>query len=217
MKIIVSGPIDGAIKDFYERLPEAPWVLCTGDFGVWPDPAKIDRATRRKGGTQDFAHLYLQGFQAKIPTLFVAGVHEDHRWLEQRKSIPEGMEVLGEITWLMNGYKTPIGDHYETIRITGLGKVYSEATFNGKFNRKSYRHYTRRELEKGCASGPTDILLLHEAPAKPVKNLIYATRPKLIVHSDKVYREYEVLGIPAIGLPKQSTKIIDTDKTFKVQ
>lgn len=218
MRVALSGPIDGAIKEFYDKLPEVPWALCTGDFGVWPDPAKIDRATRRKGGAQDFAYLYLHGFQAPVPTIFVSGTHEDHRWLEQRKGIPEGMEILGEVNWLMNGYKTHIGGHFDTLRVTGLGKVYSEATFNGKFNRKSYRHYTRRELEKGCASGPTDILLLHEAPAKPIKNLIYATRPKLIVHSDRTYRKYSILDVPTIALPKHTIKIVEyQNEAFKVQ
>lgn len=219
MKLIATGPIDGQIIDFYNNLTDKKinWILSTGNFGIWPDLAKINRVTRLKGKNQDFAKLYLKGFQAPISTLFVAGVHEDHRWLEQRKSITDGLEILGEVNWLMNGYKTTIGDMTKTLNITGLGKVYSEATFNGKFNKKSYRHYTRRELEKGCASGPTDILLLHQEPEKPIKTLIYATRPKLIIHSSEEFKQYNLINIPTIGLPKSKIINIYYDgNTFKI-
>lgn len=220
MELVIVGPIDGDIKSLYSNLnpAEVSWVLSTGDLGVWPDPAKIDRATRRKSEVQDFAELYITGFQAPIPTLFVAGVHEDHRWLEQRKHVSEGMEVLGEVNWLMNGFKTIIGDASNTLRVTGLGKVYSESTFSGKFNRKSYRHYTRRELEKGCASGPTDILLLHEEPSKEARTLIFATRPKLIIHAAKDFRQYKLLEVPTYGLPKlKMIKVSYDGNELKVQ
>jgi hypothetical protein len=206
MKLLLAGPIDGNIASFYKQIDKTvDWVLCTGNLGIWPDPARIDRATRLKSGPQDFAKLYLGGFQAPIQTLFVAGVHEDHQWLENRKRIPEGLEILPEINWLMNGFKTTIGDAVEVVRVTGFGKVYSESTFDGKLNKRSYRHFTRRELEKGCSSGPTDILLLHEAPSKPVMNLIYATRPKLIVHSAKESYLDHIQDIPTLALSRGDT------------
>lgn len=206
MKIAVTGPIDGNIENTYKRVPkDVNWMLCTGEFGIWPDPKRIDRATRLKGNKQEFARLYINGWIVPIPTIFVAGVHEDHRWLDEQKKFPEGLQILDNLHWLMNGYKTIIGDAEKEIRVTGLGKVYSEATFNGRWNKKSHRHYTRRELERGCSSGPTDILLLHENPmnpSNPVRNLIYATRPKLIFHSSKELIVEEIQGITVVGVPK---------------
>ena len=116
-----------------------------------------------------------------MSTLTVCGVHDDLRWLKQRQDMCH-LELLPNLNWLVNGHKTVIGWGEHNVRVTGLGKVYSKSTYNGRFSKKSLRHYTRQEVEKGCSSGPTDILLLHEHVDEPgVRNLIFATRPKLIV------------------------------------
>lgn len=180
-------------------------MLCTGSFGTWPDPAKVDRPTRKREGAGDFARYYIQGPENRLQTLYVSGVHEDHDWLKNRLHMGN-MEVLSNVHWLANGFKTIIGDHEEQLRITGFGKVYSEATFNGKVTSKSKRHYTRSEFEKACSSGPTDILMLHEAPDNEwTRRLVFATRPKIIVHS--YYKEklpYMFMETPTLALaPRQ--------------
>jgi hypothetical protein len=211
MELILAGPIDGKIKNFYQVLKDYPpnmWVLCTGDFGIWPDPARIDRGTRQNTGAGDFAQLYLNGYSAPKQTLFVAGVHEDHKWLKHR-FFSRNLQLISNLHWLANGNKTTIGDMDNVIRITGFGKVYSKATFRGQLNKKSYRHYTRNEFEKACSSGPTDILLLHEKPENEIiRKIVFATRPKLIVHSTREsFEEYEFMGTKTIGLPKNYVKV----------
>jgi hypothetical protein len=112
------------------------------------------------------------------------------------------MEVLSNTHWLANGYRTMIGGHEEQLRVTGFGKVYSERTFQGQYTSKSKRHYTRTEFEKACSSGPTDVLMLHEAPGNDVtRRLIFATRPKIIIHSYYKEKEpYLFMDTPTLAL-----------------
>lgn len=209
MELILAGPVDGKIETLYHKTKQsdASWILCTGSWGTWPDPNRLDRGTRKKAGSGDFAKLYVSGWQAPKQTLYIAGAHEDHRWLRDRFR-SGNMEVMPNVHFLANGYRTTVGDWDTTVRVTGLGKVYSESTFHGKFNKKSHRHYTRSEFEKACTA-PTDILLLHEPPNKIVKNLIFATRPKLIVHSSRTPIDfYHIMNVPTIGLVKGQTQEI---------
>lgn len=189
MKIALCGPVEGHITSFYEHLATAGqdirWALCVGNFGLWPDRERIPRGSRNHGAGTDFSKMYALGTQVNVTTLTVCGVHDDHRWLKFRQDT-NNLELLPGLHWLVNGHKTVIGWGEKTIRVTGLGKVYSERTYNGNFTSKSYRHYTQNEIERGCSSGPTDILLLCAHVDEPgIRNLIFATRPKLIVTGAK--------------------------------
>jgi len=212
MQILLKGPIDGNIQSIYEdATPETLCVVSTGSMGVWPDPHKLDRGTRNKVGHGEFSSLYLTDWQAPIQTFFIEGVHEDHRWLKQ--CLDRGqIEILPNIHWLCNGAKTDISDWDEALRITGLGKVYSESTFNGKFNKKSHRHFTRREFERACSSGPTDLLVLHQNPDEvlPLKKVIFATRPKLVVCSarDNSYTSH-IQNTPVWHIAKGDSFLVD--------
>ena len=211
MKIAVTGPIDGNILHYYDNLKNkgVDWLLCTGDFGVWPDPARIDRATRQKNPNQDFAKLYIDDWSAPVQTLFVAGVHEDQQRLDRRFK-DKHTEVLENVFWLANGFKTHIGDLDATVRVTGLGKAYSEKTFRGEYTKKSPRHYTRKELERGCASGPTDILLLHTDPSSEgIRNLCFATRPRIIFYHSKRPESGTIQNTPAYGIVANQTLLFD--------
>jgi hypothetical protein len=185
MKIALCGPVEGHISSFYEHLaaagPDIRWALCVGDFGLWPDRNRIPRGSRTHGAGIDFSKMYALNTPVTVPTVTVCGVHDDVRWLKQRQDMC-ALKLLPNLNLLVNGHKTIIGWGDHKVRVTGLGKVYSKSTYEGRFNKKSHRHYTRQEVEKGCSSGPTDILLLHEHVDEPgVRNLIFATRPKLIV------------------------------------
>lgn len=218
MKILLAGDIDGKLDAFYSKVDnfKAEWCLCTGSFGTWPDPRAIDRGTRNSVGPGDFARLYIKGFQSPIQTVYVSGVHEDHNWLKKCQAAGN-MEVLPGIHWLANGYRTSIGNWDENIRITGFGKVYSEATFNGVQNKRSHRHYTQQEFEKACTSGPTDILLFHERPTNKITHrIIFATQPKLIVYSCKTAEVGKIMGRDAIGLSKSEVYLFDT-KLFNIK
>lgn len=89
----------------------------------------------------------------------------------------------------MDGFTTTIGDSNCNVAVTGLGKVYSPAGYeNG-----NPRHYNYKDVQRACSAGPSDILLAHEGiqgelygtrrcEARGLKKIIYATRPKIVVH-----------------------------------
>lgn len=215
MEIVLCGPIEGALDTFYDHIEsQGNWAVCAGDFGIWPDPARMDRASK-KHATSDFAKRYvgITNKVIKVPTLTISGVHDDHKWLAQRKSA-NNTEILSNVHWLANGYKTLIG--WDTaVRVTGMGRAYSEATYEGNFGPKSHRHYTRRDIERGCSSGPTELLVVYEHLDAPgIRNLIYATRPKLILSvehpNQKIYQEIQ--GIPVIQLGRGEIKVISWEK-----
>lgn len=201
MNIAVVGAVNGAIREMYSAIEdleieigqEIDWVICTGSLGVWPDPERVDRGTRKHGDAGDFAKLYINSDPVPKPTLFISGKHEDHRWLEGRKDKVQ-MELIPGLHWLVNGYKTTIGTTDVQLTITGLGKVFSPATYSNVElpTRRRVRHYTRREVERACSAGPTDIVLTHEAPlgsvlgkyksnAKGIASICYATQPKMLI------------------------------------
>ncbi len=201
MIIAVVGAINGAIHEMYEAIfdlevkidRDIDWVICTGSFGIWPDPARADRGTRKHGDIGDFAKMYLNSDRVPRSTLFISGKHEDHRWLDLRKDKVE-MELIPGLHWLVNGYKTTIGNTDCQFSIVGLGKVFSPTTYANVDlpTKRKIRHYTRREVERACSQGPTDLLLTHEAAAgtvlgkynsnaKGIANICYATQPKLLV------------------------------------
>jgi hypothetical protein len=218
MKILLAGPIEGAIDALYAHAAELSphWIVCAGDFGIWPDPERMDRASRQHA-VKDFSKHYVgMGEPLNISTLTVAGVHDDNKWLAHRQSV-NNTEILNNVHWLAQGYRTTIG-WGDIIRVTGVGRAYSEATYSGESGKRSHRHYTRRDIERACSSGPTDLLVLYEHLDEPgLRNVIYATRPKLILNvqhpNHKLYEE--VQDIPVIQLARNETKLIEyAEDTF---
>lgn len=217
MNVLLTGPVQGHLKDLFNeaKTRHANWIVCAGDFGIFPDPARRDR-TSRHYSTTEFAQRYVGVVNEliTIPVLTISGVHEDHQFLSHRKSV-NNTEILSNVHWLANGYRTVIGLDGPPMRVTGLGRAYSEATYRGDYSKRSRRHYTRHDVERACSSGPTDLLLVYEhLDAEGIRNLIFATRPKLIVtvkHPNrKIYPE--VQGIPVISLDRQEVKEVKWDK-----
>ncbi len=214
MNVLLAGPIEGHLETFYERakIQNPHWIVQTGDFGAWVDSARMDRASRVYGG-KDFSLAYVGALiLPPIPTLFIAGVHDDNRFLQGRVAA-NNTEVLSNVHFLAQGYRTVIGWNKE-LRVTGLGRAYSEPTYLGQGGKRSHRHYTRRDVEKACSSGPTDLLVLYEHLDAPgLKNVIYATRPKLILNVQHPNRKIHesVQGIPVISLGRQETKLVSWD------
>lgn len=216
MKLLLAGPIEGKIQAFYQSIKghQPDWVVCAGDYGIWPDPARMDRAAKRHAG-KDFARMYVgvDPIGALFQTLVVSGVHDDNDWLKDRADAGD-TEILANVHWLAQGYKTQIGWE-KALRVTGLGKAYSETTYNGKFNVRSSRHYTRSEVDRACASGPTELLVVYEHLDCPgIRNVVFATRPKLILnvaHPNRS-RYSEVQGIPVIQLARHETRPVEWDE-----
>ncbi len=140
------------------------WVLHVGDFGVWPDAERIDRATRDHEGAGDFPAWFAEGRAVPRPTAFIKGNHEDFAWIEERK----GKEVLPGLTFLPNGHAFDLGERRSSIRVGGLGGCYGPSDYERQARHlEGYarRHYTRDEVERISTRDSVDILLLHDAPA----------------------------------------------------
>jgi hypothetical protein len=217
MKVLLAGPAEGHLKDLFNEAKEqeANWIISAGDFGIFPDPARRDRASK-KHVVSEFADRYsgVINEEVRIPVLTISGVHEDHQFLAHRKSA-DNTEILSNVHWLANGYKTMIGLHGTPMRVTGLGRAYSEATYRGNYSKRSKRHYTRHDIERACSSGPTDLLVVYEnLDAEGIRNMVFATRPQLILTVNHPNRPVypEIQGIPVITLGRRATRAIKWEK-----
>jgi hypothetical protein len=120
---------------------------------------------------------------------------------------------LNNVHWLAQGFRTNIGFELDqpSCRVTGLGRAYSEPTYKGLGGKRSHRHYTRRDIERACSSGPTDLLVIYEHLDAPgIRNVIYATRPKLILTVDHPNRKNysRVQGIDVVQLGRFEGKVV---------
>src|SRR5579871_3198557 len=67
--ICAAGDIHGAMDRLYVDVlafeaalgSRFDWVLHVGDFGIWPDPEKIDRGSRNHDGAGDFSKWLTAG------------------------------------------------------------------------------------------------------------------------------------------------------------
>jgi hypothetical protein len=168
----------------------------------------------------DFPSLYLEQKSMPINTLFVEGPHEDHIWLDRRAQAGF-LDVLPNCTLLRNGNKTSIGSVEETLDVVGLGKPFSPKIFRNPATNTHNKYYTRAEVERACAAGPTDILLAHEGvygenyggrrcEAQGLKKIIYATRPKLVVHGHYNFsRVYRTLNTTTLSLANSEVVVME--------
>jgi hypothetical protein len=141
------------------------WVLHVGDFGVWPDPERVDRATRRHEGAGDFPIWLQERRPAPRRTVFIKGNHEDFVWLDAQ---PDA-EVLPGLFYLPNGGTFDLVTASDgAIRVGGLGGCYGPSDYERRSERlQGYakRHYTRDEVERLSAASDVDVVLTHDAPA----------------------------------------------------
>src|SRR3989337_379306 len=83
-----------------------------------------------------------------------------------------------------------------------------------KDNQRNTRYYTEKDVQTACANGLTDILISHtglfneqygnyKCAAKGLKQIIYAARPTLFVHSGfNCFKEYLFLDTKCFSLKK---------------
>lgn len=113
MIICAAGDIHGALDQLFEDVlafegslgVRFEWVLHVGDFGVWPDPNRIDGATKRHDGAGDFPAWCAERREAPRKTLFIKGNHEDFVWLDAQPN----SEVLPSLFYLRNGSTFDLG------------------------------------------------------------------------------------------------------------
>ncbi len=199
----------GQLNNLYRRISDKiqdigvkpDWVIHLGSFGIWPDPKRIDRATRLKRLETDFHKYYLTSTPVPYKTLVLPGKHEDHKWLNSMLR-RQYLELVPNLHHLVSGHVKVLALDNEQYKLLGLGKVYSPNSYEGNFDRKkSTCHYTRQEVEKACSHGPIDIFVSTEAghgckfrsltsQAQGINNIIWAGRPKIAVHSHYNYSAY---------------------------
>ena len=116
--------------------------------GVWPDPSRIDKATRHHDGAGDFPVWLEENRRAPRPTLFIKGNHEDFVWLDSRP----GEEVLPGLSYLRNGCTVHIQDEDAGgICVGAVGGCYGPSDYRRRSDRlQGYakRHYTLDEIER---------------------------------------------------------------------
>jgi hypothetical protein len=220
MRVAVVGNIYGAMEATYAKLTGkyVHWVLSTGNYGVWPDPLRADRASR-VAGVGDFL-LYLVGQKhIPIPTLMVGGCHEDHFWIHRMLKHGDG-ELVENLHYLVNGNSTFIEDQETTLTVLGLGGTYSPKPTPSNGN------YTVKDVQKACTAGPVDILLAHEAPdgeqfgshrseAKGLNKICFATQPRVLFHGkylDTKYYHTQQTQTKAVCVGTASYQIFDITK-----
>ena len=176
MYICAAGDIHGAMNKLYDDVLDFEaslgirfdFVLHVGDFGIWPDPTKIDKGTRNHDGAGDFSAWLEAKRVAPRRTVFIKGNHEDFQWLDARLAA----EVLPNLTYLPNGETIDLRvDGAESIRIGGIGGCYGPSDYERQsVHLRGYarRHFTRDEVERladRARQGSIDIVLTHDAPA----------------------------------------------------
>jgi predicted phosphodiesterase len=213
MLICAAGDTHGKIDRLYAEVTaferslgrSFDVVLHVGDFGIWPDPTRVDRATRMHGDAGDFSAWYAKRRRAPHRTIFIKGNHEDFAFLEALV----GTEVLPNLHYLRNGTTMDL----DGLRVAGLGGCYSEQDSDEPRMRRgspSPSHYTREEVK--AMSGQIDVLLTHDAPGgvelggyvskgAGLRALIERKRPKIVFfgHHHVAVRT-EIAGVPVVGL-----------------
>jgi predicted phosphohydrolase len=223
MIICAAGDIHGAIEQLYDDVlafeeslgVRFEWVLHVGDFGVWPDPNRVDGATKRHDGAGDFPAWWLGQRAAPRRTLFIKGNHEDFVWLDAQPR----SEILPNLFYLSNGLTFELGG----ISVGGVGGCHGPSNFERRsrdLHGAAKRHYTREDIGNLIAAGPVDVLLTHDAPAgvmferhrrglnwaseaMGLDDLVRGVRPRVCFfghHHTRVHSELE--GVPCIGLNK---------------
>lgn len=227
MLLCAAGDIHGAMDRMYDDVlalervlgKRFDWVLHVGDFGVWPDPSRIDRAARKHDGAGDFPDWLGNRRAAPRRTVFIKGNHEDFLWLDAQPS----PEVLPGLFYLRNGQALSLGESDDSVWIGGVGGCYGPSDFgrpSKSLQGYAKRHYTSDEIDALCVSPRVDVLLVHDAPAgirfetyqgrrdgvseaAGLDRLIHRLRPLVCFfghHHTRV--DGEIAGVRCIGLNK---------------
>jgi len=142
-------------------------VLHVGDFGVWPDPTRIDKGTRNHEGAGDFPTWNAERHAVLRPTVFIKGNHEDFDWLSQRRRDGE-LEILPGLTYLPSGDVIDLEADGARLLVGGIGGCHGPSNYARRsrdLRSRAQRHFTHDEVERLSARGQLDVLLLHDAPA----------------------------------------------------
>lgn len=152
-------------------------ILVAGDLAIFPDPARLDRATRRHsernpavlGFSREFLTPHPEVAErlarTSCPLIFVRGNHEDHAWLdalEKRSAQPMfSVDAYQRMYYLKSGVPYTFTCGAETISLLGIGRIGRPAN-----SHRSKPHYIQSyEQERLARLGEhtIDLLLTHDA------------------------------------------------------
>jgi hypothetical protein len=225
--LCAAGDIHGAIERLYEEVLAFEraldltfdWVLHVGDFGIWPDAARVDGPTKRHDGAGDFPAWLAGKRSAPRPTVFIKGNHEDFVWLDAQAS----SEIAPGLRYLRNGTTHELTAGDERLVVGGVGGCHGPSNFErpgSTLRGYAKRHYTRDEIERLSVRGDLDLLLTHDAPAgvrfprhrrgegfvsdaTGLDELVARARPRACFFGHHHTRlDAEIGGVPCIGLNK---------------
>jgi predicted phosphodiesterase len=227
MIICAAGDNHGAIDRLYSDIHNFEnalnvrfeIVLHVGDFGIWSDVTRIDRATRNHDGAGDFPTWFAEKRRAPRRTIFIKGNHEDFVWMDEQ---PDA-EVLPGLFYLKNGKRMTLEAEGQTITVGGIGGCFGPSDFGrdpASLQGYAKRHYTRSEIDMLIAGGRLDVLLLHDAPAgvtfethrrgrgwvsdvEGLDDAVRGTRPRICFFGHHHTRlDSSIGGVPCFGLNK---------------
>ena len=230
MLVCGAGDIHGAIDELYRQVLAFEFelgqrfaaVLHVGDFGIWPDAERIDRASRRHGGAGDYPRWLKENRTAPRRTIFIPGNHEDFEYLAPHS---QPTELLKDLWYLPSGSSTVLETDAGRIRIGGVGGCYGAEDYPKAISRlsgKERRHYTREHIARlisRSTRGRLDVLMIHDAPtgvliprlnnrgmlseAQGLSDLIGALRPRVCLFGHHHARfNAQVHGVNCVGLNK---------------
>ena len=236
--ICAAGDCHGQLDRMYDTFAhmeatvgrQVDLVLQVGDLGVWPDPDRLDRATRERGDIGDYARWATEGRAVPRPTLFVPGNHEDMSVLAASPppALLPGLHLLpwGRVVrWVA-------GD--PEFRIAGLGGCFSPRSYlMDELPPSRRKHYRREEVRVLLreAPGSVDLLVTHDAPAGRfqdvrwrgpghrnfrsqalgIAELVVHLHPRLALHGhfhgryERNIEDVRVAGMRIIGTPRGSS------------
>ncbi|NDJ35639.1 MAG: metallophosphoesterase [Chloroflexi bacterium] len=159
-------------------------IMQAGDFGAFPERARLDSATRRyaRRDRTELGFMYhfvgitpeIDALLAKTdaPLVFVRGNHEDHEWLDRletasREAIFQ-VDVYGRVFCLKTGAPYTFEARGDTLRIMGIGRITPRSRRRAATS-VDIQPYERRRLKRN-EHEPVDILLTHDRAAEPGTN-----------------------------------------------
>jgi hypothetical protein len=152
-------------------------ILQAGDMGIFPDVARLDKATIRFAQRDPTELGFMQNFVtyedetaatlAKITCnlVFVRGNHEDHVWLDARELQELGalfpVDVYQRLYCLKTGAPYVYSTATEKLTTLGIGRI---GQHSSELEHKHIQPYEQAQLNK-LGDVPIDILLTHDMPA----------------------------------------------------
>ena len=182
-------------------------ILQTGDLGIFPNPERLDSATKRHARNDEEELGFYYNFYQKqkraenvlkklgCNLVFVRGNHEDHDFLDSLEVEHEGVifpvDVYNRIFCLKSGLVYTFRKGSEEIRILGIGRISERA--KRKPDKKYIQEYERHRIlsqKEGF-----DILLTHDSAKDFVTKGFGAKEIRFVLEKFKpVYHFYGHTG-----------------------